>query len=90
MNWIKSIFKWLGAGSPKKPNVTGVHNGRYWNDAEKAIHAGLKISNIRWAKSEWLYEKDGQIMHHSKYGDTPYEVTDWVRYFSGNTWCMVQ
>ena len=91
MNIFRKIYRWLWPVSNKQ-NVTGVHERLYWNKAEMALDAGFKVSNIRWAKTEWLYKRDGKIMRHSKSaGDTPYPVTEtgWVKYGSGNTWCVV-
>ena len=59
MNWIKAIFKWLGAGSPKKQNVTGVHNAMSWVDASAAAWSnGDKISRFNERPAGWFVEWD--------------------------------
>jgi len=89
MNLIKAIFKWLGAGSPKKPNVTD-NTGKTWDEVQYALDNGFKVSNIRWSNKEWLYKKDVQIYRHIVgFGDIIYPVTDWDKWGSGNTWCIL-
>ena len=59
MNPIKWILNWLGAGSPKKQNVTGVHNARSWSDAEKIAKLGYyKVSRFNEKPDGWFLEWD--------------------------------
>ena len=58
MNLILSIFKWLGAGSPKKENVTGAHQARSWSDAEKIVKLGEKVFRFNERPAGWFVEWD--------------------------------
>ena len=58
MNPIKWILNWLGAGSPRKENVTGAHQARSWSDAEKIVKLGYKVSRFKEKPVGWFVEWD--------------------------------
>ena len=57
MNLILSIFKWLGAGSPKKQNVTGME-AMGWPKARLSAMQGFRVSRFNEKPNEWFVEWD--------------------------------
>ena len=85
----KTFNKIFGGGTKATSHVTDL-TGKTWLEVQYALDKGFRVANTRWAKTEWLYKIDWQIMHHSKFaGDTPYTVSDWTENGSGNTWCIL-
>jgi len=56
MNWIKAIFKWLGAGSPKKQNVdySSVEAMTCLEAFEKLVHSGGKVQRRQWEHQHFI------------------------------------
>ena len=90
MNWIKSIFRWLGAGSPKKPNVTGVHEAMGCLDAFQIIYekGGRAQHSVKWSPVHYIHYDPASKCFREKdeaYGNdfinrwdmTPEELNEW-------------
>ena len=84
MNWIKEILNWI-SGSPRPQTKTDT-SAMTWQEAEKLLEAGHRVTNILWPAGEYL-EKDGKKLYRvMPTGRFVYYLDNWVRYMSGNTW----
>ena len=86
------MIRWLlNLISPER-NKSAVRDitGLRWEQAVKVLDAGGRITNTTWADGMWLYkDKYGATRIHSLLPDVYFEVTDWVKFGSGNTWCIL-
>ena len=60
MNWIKAIFKWLGAGSPKKENVTFTEDAKWYtyDEAMLMVQEGWEVRHRDWKHGKCITNRD--------------------------------
>ena len=91
MNWIKSIFKWLGAGSPKKPNVTDF-TAKTWEQASAyaKLHPNAKLVHREWVQGVYVKWTGESFYMFSPLGMLTVWEPSTSEQYGGNAWDIIE